>query len=379
MLSSLKRVCKEAPRLKSISGKRDEIKDTSLTIIVPTYNEEYNIENCLLTLLNSTSPCKSWNIIVVDDSSTDKTMKVAKKVQLESEADKNRLQLIKAGDRPKDKRWVGKNWPCFRASQKTNSSWILFIDADVQIASDTLKRALTEAINESYDLLSLAPRITCSCSSEWMVQPIIACLLAIGFPINKTNNPYEETAFAAGPFMLFRQSAYKSVGGHHEVAGEVVEDIALARLIKTSGYKLQFSLGLDSVKLGMYSNLKSLWEGWSKNWFIGLDRNVNKALFASLVVFWIFSLPWIIIPLAFILSSLGIFSFQPALISIILALITIALQYFLRQWCRDNFNLPIKHWYLMSLGGIILGCIGPVSIMKTITGKGWTWKGRNLA
>ena len=192
---------------------------------------------------------------------------------------------------------------------ETESEWVLFIDADVRVNTDAIKRALNQAITEEVDLLSLAPRITCSCSSEWMVQPIIACLLAIGFPINKTNNPYEETAFAAGPFMLFRQSAYNSVGGHNKVAGEVVEDLALARLIKTSGYKLQFSLGLDSVRLGMYSNLKSLWEGWSKNWFIGLDRNVNKALFASLVVFWIFSLPWIIIPLAFFLCSLGLFSF----------------------------------------------------------------------
>ena len=379
MLSSLKRVLNEAPRLKGIGRKGAEVKDTSLTVIVPTYNEQYNIEKCLLTLLNSTNPCKTWNILLVDDSSTDKTLMVASKVQLESKADKNRLQIIHAGDRPKDKRWVGKNWPCFQGSQQTNSSWILFLDADVEIARDTLKRALTEAIDESYDLLSLAPRITCSCASEWMVQPIIACLLAIGFPINKTNNPNDETAFAAGPFMLFRQSAYNSVGGHHKVAGEVVEDLALARLIKTSGYKLQFSLGLDSVRLGMYSNLKSLWEGWSKNWFIGLDRNVNKALFASLVVFWIFSLPWIIIPFTIVASRLGLYSFQPALISVILAIIAILLQYLLRKWCKDNFDLPIKYWYLMSLGGIILGCIGPVSIMKTITGKGWTWKGRNLA
>ena len=67
----------------------------------------------------------------------------------------------------------------------TKSEWILFIDADVELDKNTLKRALKHSIEEEIDLLSLAPRIHCSCLAEWMVQPIIAILLAIGFPIEK--------------------------------------------------------------------------------------------------------------------------------------------------------------------------------------------------
>jgi hypothetical protein len=109
-----------------------------------------------------------------------------------------------------------------------------------------------------------------------MVQPIMASLLGLGFPIVEANNPSSDVAFAAGPFMLFRRDAYDAIGGHRALAGEVVEDLALARTIKTSGFRLRYVLGLDAIDLQMYSDLPALWEGWTKNWFLGLDRNIPK-------------------------------------------------------------------------------------------------------
>ena len=50
-----------------------------ISIIIPTYNEEKNIENCLNSLLNQTLPRKEYEIIVVDGQSKDKTVSIAKK------------------------------------------------------------------------------------------------------------------------------------------------------------------------------------------------------------------------------------------------------------------------------------------------------------
>ncbi len=156
----------------------------------------------------------------------------------------------------------------------------------------TLRRALRQAEADQADLLSLAPRLACSCLAEWMVQPIMASLLGLGFPIQAANDPASEVAFAAGPFMLFRRSAYEQIGGHRSLAAEVVEDLALARRIKGGGYRLRYLLGLDALDLQMYADLASLWEGWSKNWFLGLDSSVAKALAAAAVVVLMFSGPW---------------------------------------------------------------------------------------
>ena len=378
MLILLKNTLKSAPRLKV---KNDSIKilDTSLSVIIPTYNEEFNIETCLLSVLGNDNPCKHWEVIVADDSSDDNTIRIARSIKNEREEEKTRLKIINAGERPKDESWVGKNWPCWRGVEEAKGNWLLFLDADVELKQDTLKRSLEESYNQEIDLLSLAPRITCSCFTEWVVQPIIATLLTIGFPINETNSPDSSKAFAAGPFMLFNKSTYISIGGHRNVSREVVEDIALANSIKRSGYKLRFILGLDALNVRMYKNFESLWEGWSKNWFLGLDKNIPKSLAASFIVFWVFTIPLIVILIATyqILSSNsdeGIL-----VISLIFCLMSILLQFTLRRWCYKEFSLPMKYWYLMSIGGVIVGCIGPASVWKTITGYGWTWKGRPLA
>ena len=55
------------------------------------------------------------------------------------------------------------------------------------------------------------------------------------------------------------------------------------------------------------------------------------------------------------------------------------LSFILRLWVRGEFNVPMKYWWLMGLGGILIGVLGPISVLKTLTGKGWTWKGRSLA
>ena len=381
LLLALVRVFMHAPRLKTLQieaaqflAKEDSL-DTELTVVVPAYNEADNINVCLTSLFASRSPCKRWRVLLVDDGSTDETVKLANQVAYEAE---DRFSLLNAGARPQTERWVGKNWACSRAMEQVSTPWVLFMDADVCLQPDTLRRALSQAIEEEADLLSLVPRINCSCISEWMVQPIMACLLALGFPIKAANDPADKTAFAAGPFMLFRRSAYEAIGGHRALAGVVVEDLALARRVKASGFRLRYLLGLDALELRMYSNFSALWEGWSKNWFLGLDRSVFKAIGASVVVFWLFACPWLIlfsVAISLILLPIDL----QMLLALRLSVLGVGLQFLLRLWTRWRFQVPLTNWWLMGAGGLLIGLLGPTSVWRTLTGRSWTWKGRSLA
>ena len=368
----LQRVFAVAPRLKA--ARAVAAPDTSLTVVIPAFNEAHNIEACVASVLANQPPCRDWSVLVVDDESTDETVERA----MRAGSAASHFRLIKAGPRPVNERWVGKNWACSRAVDQVSSEWLLFIDADVRLKPDALKRALAQALDEQADLLSLAPRLSCGCLAEWMVQPIMASLLGLGFPILETNDPESPVAFAAGPVMLFKASTYTQIGGHRALAGEVVEDLALARAIKAGGHRLRYLLGLDAVDLRMYADLAALWEGWTKNWFLGLDRDPIKALGAALVVVVMFSLPWLLLP-----SSLVLLWLQPLLSNawwwvMALAALGIAQQLMLRLWTRSNFDVPLSHWWLMGIGGLLVGAIGPVSIWRTRTGRGWTWKGRAL-
>ena len=369
----LQRVFAVAPRLKQAPSA--PAPDTSLTVVIPAFNEAHNIEACLGSVLASTPPCQDWSVLVVDDDSTDATVEKA----IRAGAAAPQFRLIQAGPRPLNERWVGKNWACSNAVEQVSSDWLVFIDADVRLKPDALRRALAQAVEDDADLLSLAPRLSCGCLAEWMVQPIMASLLGLGFPILETNDPESPVAFAAGPFMLFKASTYTQIGGHRALAGEVVEDLALARAIKAGGHRLRYLLGLDAVDLRMYTDLAALWEGWTKNWFLGLDRDPIKALGAALVVVLMFSVPWLLLP-----SSLVLLWLQPLLSNawwwlMALAALGIAQQLMLRLWTRSNFDVPLSHWWLMGIGGLLVGAIGPVSIWRTRTGRGWTWKGRALS
>jgi hypothetical protein len=174
--------------------------------------------------------------------------------------------------------------------------------------------------------------------------------------------------------MLFRSAAYEAVGGHRAVAGEVVEDLALARAIKARGLRLRYLLATDRLTLRMYRDFAALWEGWSKNWLLGLDGDVVRALAAGALVVQLFTLPWLLAPLGLVA---WLWLAWPWLLPA--ALVAIALQLALRIWSRHHFGLPLTHWWLAGLGGLILGAIAPVSVWRTRTGRGWTWRGRSLA
>lgn len=362
---------------------------TSLTVVVPAYNEAANIAACLTSLLRSEAPCGDWRVLLADDRSKDATVAIAQEAAGACGASEPRFLLLDAGPRPSGERWVGKNWACSRAMEQVVSEWVLFVDADVRLQPATLRRALAQAMTDRADLLSLAPRLSCGCLAEWLVQPIMASLLGLGFPIEAANDPNSTVAFAAGPFMLFRCSSYAAIGGHRALAGEVVEDLALARRIKQGGHRLRYLLALDALELRMYSDFASLWEGWTKNWLLGLDGDVARALAASSVVLLMFSGPWLLAPAAALLAArLVPMGFAPVglpgqqlvlLAALALALAGIGLQLVLRLWIRRQFQLPLTYWWLMGAGGLVVAAIGPVSVWRTLSGRGWTWKGRPLA
>ena len=380
----LMRVFQQAPQLNPsvptlpVDAEVVDGEGISLTVVIPAFNESLNIRRSLRSVFQSLPPCGNWHVVVVDDMSTDSTADMAQECAKQMDQ-LNRFTLIQAGPRPANERWVGKNWACSKAMEQLKSSWVLFIDADVELRPTALRRARVQAIDERADLFSVAPRLVCTCLAEWMVQPIMASLLGLGFPIVEANDPSSDVAFAAGPFMLFRRSAYDAIGGHRALAGEVVEDLALARTIKTSGFRLRYVLGLDAVDLQMYPNLSALWEGWTKNWFLGLDRNIPKALAAGGVVVLMFASPWILLPTCAVLAVVLLGPTVMIVASSLLAAMALVLQIVLRFWIQDRFGVPVRFWWLMGAGGLLVGAIAPVSVWRSITGRGWTWKGRSLA
>ncbi|MFG6106616.1 glycosyltransferase family 2 protein [Leptothoe sp. EHU-05/26/07-4] len=362
-----------APRLPLLQTSPNSLPAVSL--IIPAYNESVNITECLDAALASHLPHPAdLQVIVADDESTDNTADLAAAVALTDD----RVQVFTVPPRPTDISWRGKTWACANAVEKAVGDYVLFIDADVRLEPDAIATALTDCQKHDADLLSCGPGIICGCLAEWLVQPVMMSCIAVGFNFEAVNDPKDtSTAFAAGPFMLFRRSAYDRIGGHRAVATETVEDVELAKLVKGSGLKLRYLLSTDLIKVRMYRSFAALWEGWTKNFYEGGGRNLGATLYSAFALSLIFVMPWLGLVTGlwnslfgggvgwWVVTGLGVCS--------------VALQVYMRWAAQRVFNQPFRYWWLGWLSGGIVVAIALTSIIKTETGWGWTWRGRSLS
>jgi glycosyltransferase involved in cell wall biosynthesis len=370
-----------APKLRAIAEMPDQL--PSISVIIPAYNEALNIQGCIQAVLQNELPPETLlQVIVADDESTDNTAALARTIA----AIDPRVQVLTVPPRPTTAIWRGKNWACAQAVEQATGEYWLFIDADVRLTPRAIATALTEAQTHQADLLSLAPEVVLGCLSEWLVQPLMLSMIAIGNQFDAVNDPDRpDKAFAAGPFMLFRRSGYVAIGGHAAIAADPVEDMALAKRIKQSGLKLRYMLSLGVTQVRMYQNFTALWEGWTKNYYLGANRDVGAVLYSVMAVFFVFVMPWVGL-LAVAIGRLNGFADLPLLqgglgfwLVTLLSLIALIWQYQMRASTAQLLDQPLRYWALSWLGGGILMAIAIVSMIKTETGWGWTWRGRSLA
>lgn len=345
-----------------------------IAVVIPAYNEAENIQDCLLAVLNSTDSTQV-QVWVVDDQSIDPTLAIV--AALQQKLADPRLQVLAGQARPEGEVWVGKNWACAQATQQIEAEFLLFLDADLRLKPGAIETALQVMQSEQVDLLTVLPTIVCGCLGEWLAQPLIISLLAVGLSFAEVNDPESQTVFAVGPFMLFRRSAYEQLGGHSAVASEVVEDVELARRIKQAGLKLKYAVGHDLAAVQMYRSSAALWEGWTKNWYLGSRRNLSVTLYTAAIVMWTCTAPglgllWLV--------GIGFYSGLNLIsgLAIGLAVVSLVLHYFLRCDVERLAAIPTRFWWLTGVGGVFVAAIALASIIKTETGWGWTWRGRSL-
>ncbi len=224
-----------------------------MSVIVPARNEEVCLGACLESLVAQTGV--SFEIIVVDDGSTDRTREIAQSFP--------RVRVIDAGPLPSG--WSGKNNALVAGMKEARGEWLLFTDADTFHRSGSLARSVAEARQQKAALLSYSPEQEVHGLWEKAVMPVIFAELASTFRPSEVSDRRSAAAAANGQYILVSREAYDAVGGHTAVAISLLEDVALARAVKASGRKIFFRYGGDAVRTRMYRSFAQLTEGWTKN------------------------------------------------------------------------------------------------------------------
>lgn len=254
-------------------------RDKGISAIVPARDEEMTIEACVRSLARQAEIAE---IFVVNDHSTDRTPEIVQGLAKEI----HKVQLLQAREIPTG--WLGKNNAVWEGAQHARSRWLLFTDADAELLDGAAAQALRIAGKTGAALVSFSPQQVTQTWYEKALIPFVYCRLAKYFSYETVNDPNSKAAAANGQFLMIREDVYDQIGGHETVAGDVLEDVALAKRVKAARYRIWFGSGAGAVRVRMYRSFAAMWEGWKKNLYLlvgGTPVAASREL--SLVVPWI--------------------------------------------------------------------------------------------
>src|SRR5580698_9621788 len=256
-----------------------------LTVIVPARNEEDCLGECLQSLASQSEEIlklgRDWELIVVDDQSTDRTAEIARGF---SGVTLMQAEKLEPG-------WTGKANALWTAARRARGRWLLFTDADTIHEPGNLRRAMHEAERYKAGMLSYSPRQIVRGLAQRSLMPLVFCELALAYPPVKVSDPAQRIAAANGQFLLVEREAYRKLGGHATVADKVLEDVELAFTAKRRRIGLRFRYAADAVATRMYRSTSAMIEGWSKNLALLFNNALLLALWRSLDFFLLFGLP----------------------------------------------------------------------------------------
>jgi glycosyltransferase involved in cell wall biosynthesis len=239
-----------------------------LSVIIPARNEEDNLPNCLSTLVAQSDEFflleRDWEIIVIDDASTDSTRSIATNLAAQHPG----LRVLDAPTlelRGTQRAFTGKTQACWLGAQQSEGRWLLFTDADTLHEPGDLLRAIHEAEKHHVAMLSYSPKQILTGIVQQALMPLIFSELATVYPPAQVNNPERQLAAANGQFILIQREAYFAVGGHRSVGRSVLEDVDLAWNLKRSKRGLRFRYAPDALSTRMYRGIGDMMQGWTKN------------------------------------------------------------------------------------------------------------------
>jgi glycosyltransferase involved in cell wall biosynthesis len=341
--------------------------DLDVSVIIPARNEQRSLPACLASLLIQSEPGfalgQQWEIIIVNDASTDKTREIA----LEAAATRDGVIVLDAPplDLSSHGGFTGKSNACWTGAQAARGSHLLFTDADTVHETNDISRALREADRHKAVLLSYSPRQIVTGFWQHAVMPLVFSELASVYPSKQVNDPVQGLAAANGQFILVERGAYFSVGGHRAIGKDILEDVALAHNIKRSSQIIRFRYAPEALSTRMYATTTAMIEGWTKNLALLFPKPVALALWRILDLLLFFGLPGL---------ALGLYWLQPWQRSVIFLLWVRTLWRFYSRVARSNFP-----WYdvAISILGIPLFVYLLIrSVVHHRIRKNVSWKGR---
>lgn len=329
-----------------------------VSIIIPARNEERNIGEALQSVLNQ--DYINLEFIIVNDRSTDNTGAIL--AQMEKEHP--RLQVHTVTTLPPG--WLGKNHALQYGAERATGEILLFTDADVVMAPDTVSRAVSYLCDRQMDHLCIMPAIRFS----GRLMGIFIMTFGIFFGLYampwRAAKPDSTKHIGIGGFNMIRSTVYRAIGMHQPIALRPDDDMKLGKLIKKNGYHQRMLHGESHLSVEWYSSLRELIEGLMKNAFAGVDYSVMAIILVTVLQMTFSIWPFI----ALFVTEGWVLSVNIAVVLIMLALcMETGREQSLSRWHSLGFPLGILMFLYILWRAMILN----------IKNDGITWRGTHYS
>ncbi|MCK6547234.1 glycosyltransferase [Myxococcota bacterium] len=242
-----------------------------LSVIIAALDEESTIERALGTLLTSTYP--HLELVLVNDRSRDRTGEIMERMA----ARDARIRVVHVQSLPAG--WLGKVHALHLGTKAATGDWLLFTDADVHFLPGCLERAVSVAIADELDHLTLWPRM--------IAHGVLlrATILAFGVSLIAMVRPHRigpgsKAFLGIGAFNLVRKSAFDRTRGFEWLKMELADDMAVSKLVVDAGGRTGWRMARDLLEIEWYPSLGAMVRGLEKNTY-GIFSRFSVPLFVA--------------------------------------------------------------------------------------------------
>lgn len=357
---------RDSPYLDKFTVKSNQ--KPKVSIILPARNEEAFIAKCLDSLLDQ--DYENYEIIAIDDRSEDRTGQI-----ISSFTQKN-SKIIHVTAEPKPENWMGKNWACFEGFKKSTGELLLFTDADTKHSRKMISLSVSHLLSENLDALTAIPKMLCLDFWTRITLPMLSTFLHTRFSALRVNDPSKKTGYFFGSFFIIRREAYELVGTHEGVKGELVEDGALGKKVKESGFKMKMVRAEHLLEAVWARDLPTLWHALKRLMIPLYLQNKKIAVGIFFVVLFLLFMPFPILAYAISFANSSM-SFS---VLFVVSVITIGLLYIAAILeAKKGLSLGLVHALLGPIGSFMIVVGFASGILQVKSNKALMWRGRTYS
>jgi hopene-associated glycosyltransferase HpnB len=250
---------------------------SDITVVIPARNEAAVIPSTLSALAMQGPGLR---VLVVDDCSTDDTVDSIQQIQ--------GLDITTVAGEPLPSGWAGKVWALDQGWRHVITPYTLFLDADIHLKPGVIAGLLQVSQARSRPFVSVMAALPMGTFWEKLLTPAFIYFFKMLYPFSLANGPERRFASAAGGCILLETALIAKIGGMQTIRDKLIDDCALAKRVKTAGFRTWTGQSNYVFSVRGYPRLSDIWNMVARSAYTQLLNSPLILLLTTVVLFMLF-------------------------------------------------------------------------------------------